>query len=103
MSTTDALLKRRDAKTISTLEQFAPVWLIEERIIPEDESVLFNVLFEHNLYGYVNRRYRYDGFNDVLYYKGQTLVSEDQALDIQSARDPYISAAVADVPNAYGG
>ncbi len=101
---TDAelLLEKRDAKAKPHLAQYAPVWLIEERVNERDETVLFNVLFQHNLYGWVNRRYRYDGFNDVLYYSGQTLMSEDEALEIQ-AREPYISVSVADIPNAYGG
>ena len=56
-----------------------PVWLVEQKIIPEDEAVQFNVVFEHSRYGWVNRRYRFDGFNNVLYYKGQIVLSEDEA------------------------
>ena len=72
----------RDEKAIPHLEQYAPVWIIEEKLVPEDSSILFNVLFQHNLYGWVNRRYKYDGFNNVLYHKGQNLMDEDDALDI---------------------
>jgi hypothetical protein len=96
------LTKLRDAKTKPHLEQYAPVWLIDENIIPEDDAVQFDVVFQHNLYGWVSRRYRYDGFNNVLYHKGQTLLSEEQVYDIIS-QDPYITPAVADIPNAYGG
>lgn len=102
MTNEQALLQKRDAKAKPHLEQYAPVWLVEQKIIAEDEAVQFNVVFEHNRYGWVNRRYRYDGFNDVLYYKGQVILSEDEALDIQQ-KDPYISVIVADIPNAYGG
>jgi hypothetical protein len=50
----------------------------------------------------VNRRYRFDGFNNVLYHKGQTLVTEDEAVDIQG-QEPHLVAAIMDIPNAYGG
>jgi hypothetical protein len=63
---------------------------------------LFNVVFIHNRYGWVNRRYRFDAFNNVLYYKGQIAVSEDAALDVQE-KEPYVSQTVTDIPNAYGG
>lgn len=93
----------RDAKAIPHLEQYAPVWVIEEKLIPEDSALQFNVLFQHNLYGWVNRRYRYDGFNNVLYHKGQTLVDEEQALELIAEKAPYIDTTLSDTPNAYGG
>ena len=102
MADEQILLQKRDAKAKPHLEQYAPVWLVEQKVIPDDEAVQFNVVFQHNRYGWVNRRYRYDAFNDVLYYKGQILMSEDVALKVQE-KDPYITAAVADIPNAYGG
>ncbi|RMG69956.1 MAG: hypothetical protein D6711_18475 [Chloroflexi bacterium] len=96
------LLKKRDAKAIPHLEQYAPVWIVDEKIIEEDEAVQFNVVFRHNLYQWVNRRYRYDGFNDVLYHKGQTILEEEEVVDIQD-KEPYIARTVTDIPNAYGG
>lgn len=102
MSTDQVLLTKRDAKAKPHLEQYAPVWLTEQKIIPEDEAVQFNVVFQHNRYGWVSRRYRYDGFNNVLYYKGQVLLSDLEALKIQE-KQAYVSPLVADIPNAYGG
>jgi hypothetical protein len=96
------LLQKRDAKAKPHLEQYAPVWMVEQKIIPEDEAVQFNVVFLHNRYGWVNRRYRFDGFNNVLYYKGQILVSESEALVVQE-KEPYVALTIADIPNAYGG
>ena len=96
------LLNKRDAKAKPHLEQFAPVWMVEDKVILEDEAVQFNVVFQHNEYGWVNRRYRFDGFNGVLYHKGQRILSEDEALKVQ-AGEPYISTVVTDIPNAYGG
>lgn len=96
------LLIKRDQKAIPHLQQYAPVWIVDEVIIEEEDAVQFNVVFRHNLYQWVNRRYRYDGFNDVLYHKGQQVIAEDDATELQ-VNDPYISTTVADTPNAYGG
>jgi hypothetical protein len=102
MTNEQILLQKRDAKAKPHLEQYAPVWLTGQKIIPEDEATQFNVVFMHNNYGWVSRRYRFDGFNNVLYYKGQTLISEEEALKVQE-QEPYVSVTVADIPNAYGG
>jgi len=96
------LLKKRDAKVIPHLSQYAPVWIIDEKIIAEDEAIQFNVVFCHNLYGWVNRRYRYDGFNNVLYHKGQNTIDETKVVEVTD-KDPYINAVVANTPNSYGG
>ena len=96
------ILQRRDAKVISHLEQYAPVWLIDQKMILEDEAVQFTVAFQHHLYGWVSRRYRYDAFNNVLYHKGQNQLSTEKVLALQET-EPWIVAAVTDIPNAYGG
>jgi hypothetical protein len=102
MASLEQVRQRRDEKTLPHLMQYAPVWIIDEKFIEEDDSLQFNVVFQHSLYGWVNRRYRYDGFNNVLYHKGQTLLTEDAALDLTQS-EPYIAAQVSDIPNAYGG
>ena len=102
MTTVDRLKEMRDDKARPHLEQYAPVWLLREDVLAEDESIQFHVLFQHNLHGWVDRRYRYDGFNNTLYHKGQTAVSEDDALE-RMLEAPYIAADVDDIPNAYGG
>ena len=96
------ILQRRDAKVIPHLEQYAPVWLVDQKLILEDEAVQFNVVFQHHLYGWVNRRYRYDAFNNVLYHKGQNQFPTDKVVELQES-EPWIVAAVTDIPNAYGG
>jgi hypothetical protein len=98
----EALLQRRDAKAKPHLQQYAPVWIVDQKIIEEDDAVQFNAVFQHPEYGWVSRRYRFDGFNNVLYHKGQTLLSEEQALEIE-AGEPYLRVLVTDIPNAYGG
>jgi hypothetical protein len=100
---TVTLLKKRDAEVIPHLEQYAPVWLFDEKILHDDESVIFSVVFQHNLYGWVKRRYEYDGFADVLYHLGEIAIPEDEALEIQSQQEPYINLTVNDFVNAYGG
>ncbi|TVR22311.1 MAG: hypothetical protein EA396_06490 [Anaerolineaceae bacterium] len=96
------ILKKRDEKTIPHLKQYAPVWIVDEVVMEEEDAVQFNVVFRHNRYQWVNRRYRYDGFNNVLYHKGQRVISEDEAVDVQE-QDAYISTIIEDTPNAYGG
>ena len=102
MKVEEKLLENRDAKVRPHLEQYAPVWIVDEQVMPHEEAVQFNVVFQHNLYGWVNRRYRYDAFNNVLYHKGQTMVDPAKALEIQE-NEPYIAPVVEDVPNSYGG
>jgi hypothetical protein len=100
--TAHELKAKRDKKAIPHLEQYAPLWIVDEKLFLEEDAVQFNVLFNHPTHGWVSRRYRYDGFNNTLYHKGQNVVDEDDALEI-SLREPYISATVADIPNSYGG
>ena len=102
MTTVADLRAKRDNKSIPHLEQYAPLWIIDEVVFEEEEAIQFNVLFQHVNHGWVNRRYRYDGFNNTLYHKGQTLVSEDEAVEYMD-KEPYIEATVADIPNSYGG
>jgi hypothetical protein len=102
MDTNQRLIQKRDSKAKPHLEQYAPVWCVDEKMVPDDEAVLFNVIFQHNQYGWVNRRYRYDGFNDVLYYRGQVSIPEDQVLVVQE-QQPYIETTVMDITESYGG
>lgn len=108
-TTLTQLTAKRDAKVRTHLEQYAPVWIVDEKPMLADEAVQFTVLFVHSTASdhcapaWVTRRYRYDGFNDTLYHKGQTRLSEDEALDIIGSQDPYLALISEDVPNAYGG
>lgn len=107
-NTAQEILAKRDAKAKSHLEQYAPVWIVDEKVFLEEEAVQFNAVFLHPhaaLNGqpaWVSRRYRYDGFNNTLYHKGQTILDEDEALEVQS-QEPYIDATVSNMPNSYGG
>ena len=102
MTTVADLKELRDKKSIPHLEQYAPVWIVDEQVFEDEESIQFNVLFQHRTHGWVNRRYRYDGSNNTLYHKGQNLVAEEDAVDHMEA-DPYIEATMNDIPNSYGG
>jgi hypothetical protein len=103
MDARKTLLEKRDVKARPHLEQYAPVWLVDEKLLSESDTVQFNVVFQHHLYGWVNRRYRFDGFNNVLYYLGQTTLSEEEVVEKIQQQEPYVAAIVADMPNAYGG
>jgi hypothetical protein len=102
MDISHIILEKRDAKVETHLMQYAPVWIVDQNVSPSDETVLFDAVFQHNQYGWVRRRYRYDAFNDVLYYKGQLVLTESEVLAIQE-QEPFLVPAVADIPNAYGG
>jgi len=102
LSQLETVRKLRDEKVKPHLAQYAPIWITDEKFIPEDDALQFHAVFQHNLYGWVSRRYRFDGFNNVLYHKGQLHLTEEQALEIQE-REPYLLPVVADIPNAYGG
>jgi hypothetical protein len=108
-TTLQQLTTKRDQKVTSHLEQYAPVWIVDEKPMLVDEAIQFTVLFLHPTASdtftpaWVERRYRYDAFNDTLYHKGQTRLTEDAALDLIANKDPYISTTSEDMPNAYGG
>ncbi len=93
----------RDAKVIPHLQQYAPVWMVIETPLLNDDAIQFNVVFYHPYYGWVNRRYRFDAFNNVLYHQGQTIISEDEALLNLEEKTPYISAETVNTVDSYGG
>lgn len=99
---TTTIQDNRDAKAKPHLSQYAPVWIINETFVPSDEALLFEAVFQHHEYGWVSRRYLYDGFNDVLYHKGQILASDELVMSLQD-KTPYLVPDVADIPNSYGG
>jgi hypothetical protein len=94
--------QRRDEKARPHLEQYAPVWLVDEVFIDEKDLLQFDVVFYHSRYGWVNRRYQFDTFNSVLYHRGQTTISEDEALALED-KAPYISAEAINTVDSYGG
>lgn len=108
VNTQEELLAKRDMRVKPHLEQYAPVWLVDEKVVLQEEAVQFNVVFLHPHGGadgkpvWVNRRYRYDGFNNTLYHKGQTTLSEEEAVQFAD-QAPYIDVTVTDTPNSYGG
>lgn len=92
----------RDQKAREHLSQYAPLWLVDEKPIPNEDALQFNVVFYHPQYGWVNRRYRYDAFADVLYHKGQTRMDEDEAIAVQE-KEPYMLAPSNNTVDSYGG
>ena len=84
------------------LEQYAPIWLVDDTPIADEDAIVFNVVFYHPSYKWVSRRYRYDAFQDVLYQKGQHTIDEDTALEIQES-EPFVTASSLNTVNSYGG
>lgn len=97
-----AIKAQRFQKAKDHLSQYAPIWLADEQLILDEDAILFNLVFYHPEYKWVNRRYRYDAFTDVLLQRGQKVVDEDDALEIQE-QEPFISAPTINTINSYGG
>lgn len=87
--TREDIAQKRDKKVREALGHFAPVWLVAEEFRAREDSLIFHVVFEDPSYGWMNRRYKYDGFNDVLYHLGWRALTEAETLTIQEA-EPYI-------------
>jgi hypothetical protein len=102
MNTHNTLYEKRDKKVRPHLEQYAPIWLAGENTITSDEAIQFNIIFQHKDHGWVNRKYYYDGFNNILYYRGQVTIPEQELPDL-SKQEPYITTQTPDPTNSYGG
>jgi hypothetical protein len=88
---------KRDVKVRDTYAAYAPVWLENERFVANEESLLFNLVYLHEVDGWVSGRFKYDGFNDVLYHMGSRRLTEAETIAIQ-AHEPYIDGEVAAQP-----
>lgn len=81
--------ERRDHKIKRQMNGIAPLWLQNDVWRPEEESFLFDLVYQHSIYGWIRQRFKYDGFNDVLYHMGQFQITETESLQVQDAA-PYI-------------
>ena len=96
----ERMSEKRDQKVRTTMRDLAPIWLASEEYRPREDSLLFNLVFENPVYGWVSERFKYDAYNDVLYHMGVRRIAEEAALAIQN-QEPYMSAEVATrVPNS---
>lgn len=93
----------RDAKAHNHFLQYAPVWLVDDTPLPDKDGIMFEIVFLHPNYGWVNRRYFYDAVTDVLYHKGQKMVDEEETIEIQTTQDPYIERPGINTVLSYGG
>jgi len=93
-STQEQIAAQRDAKVRQTLGELAPIWLVYEEFRPREDAIVFNLVYNDPSYGWMNRRFKYDGFNDVLYHMGWRLLSEAEQLEIVE-KEPYIDGEVA--------
>ena len=95
----DVLSKKRDIKVLDALGVLAPLWLTKDEYRPREDSLVFNLTYVNPVDGWVDERYKYDGFNDVLYHMGERRLREEEALLIED-QDPYVPGEVAtSVPN----
>jgi hypothetical protein len=97
--TREQLTTRRDKKVRATMAELAPIWLANEAYRPAEDGLLFNLIYDNAVDGWVSERYKYDGFNDVLYHLGEKRLTEEETLTLQD-EEPYIPGEVATrVPN----
>jgi hypothetical protein len=94
MYTREQAAARRDQKVGDALREIAPIWLINDTYRPDEESLLFDLVYLHSEYGWVQQRFKYDAFNNVLYHMGILRLTEVKALEVQE-RDPYLAGEVA--------
>ena len=96
--TQEQVSNRRDKLVESTFHDFAPVWLVNDEYRANESSYLFNLVFYHPVHGWVNQRYKFDTFNNVLYFMGERRVSEEEILRLEE-QQPFIPGnGVASVP-----
>ena len=92
----------RDEKVRNHLSQYAPIWLVHEEGDVDRDSLMFDIVFLHPTYRWVKRRYWYDYFADVLHYRGQVTLAEEQALELITG-EPFIESASSNSVLSYGG
>jgi hypothetical protein len=98
--TLQTIRQKRDKKVRDAMEAYAPVWLANEEYIEREDSLLFNLIYQNSGDGWVNHRFKYDGFSDVLYYMGVKYLKEEEVLPILD-EEPYLAGEISTrVPNA---
>lgn len=98
--TREQVTEKRDKKVREVMQDLAPIWLANEEFRPHEDSVLFNLVYQSQIDGWIDERFKYDGWADVLYHMGRKLLREDATLAIQE-QEPYINGEVSTrVPNA---
>ena len=72
-----ALRQRRDGKVSVVVRTARPAWIVDVKEIPESSTILFDLVYRPRPNdGWYRRRYEYDGESDVLYHRGEQVVSE---------------------------
>ena len=81
--TEERMRRARDARLQVVLADHAPVWLIEEAVDPISQTVVSDLLFLDRR-GWVRRRYLYDAEVDVLHFRGDEIVSSEEAARLRA-------------------
>ncbi len=96
----EEIAAQRERKIRDVMAGWAPIWLVSDEYRPREDSLIFGLVYQHPQYGWVNQRFKYDGYNDVLYHMGEQRLSEEDTLPIQE-QEPYLPGAISSrVPNA---
>ncbi len=92
--TREQMAARRERKVRPVMQQYAPVWLTNDDYRPREDSMVFDLIYDNPTYGWVQHRFKYDAFADVLYHMGIKRLSETEVLPIQE-QEPFIPGEVA--------
>jgi hypothetical protein len=91
---------KRDAKVHATMQNLAPLWLAGEEFRAREDSLIFSLIYQSPIDGWVQERFKYDAFNDVLYHMGMKLLTEADIFQILD-QEPWLADEVSTyVPNA---
>ena len=98
--TREQMAAKRDKKVRAAMSQLAPIWMENEEYRPNEDGLLFNLIYDNPVYGWVNERFKYDAYNDVLYHMGEARLKEEAVLPLED-KEPYLPGEVAtSVPNS---
>ncbi len=75
--------QQRDDKVRKAMQGIAPLWMVKDEWRAEEECLLFDLAYQHSIYGFIQERYKYDAFNNVMYHFGWRKLDEEKALVIQ--------------------
>ena len=92
--TKEQMREKRDKKLRAAMMDRVPLWLENDEYRPNEDSLLFNLIYANEVDGWISERFKYDGFNDVLYHMGERLLTEEETLKYQE-KEPYLSGEVA--------
>jgi hypothetical protein len=89
----------RDKKIRDIFSGFAPLWLIDDKFYPQQDSFRFNIVYSHPVHGWIKQHFKYDVISDVLYNMGEVRISEETLSRIQDRYIFTLDNSASSIPN----